>query len=61
MRKRYKNYDYIRDMSVQEMSQFFCDLMNDCKSDYGCDICPKRDLCRVGLSGFQNWLEDDYG
>ena len=60
MKKRPKNYDYIKSLSMENLAQLFCDLMEETESEYGCDICPKRENCKYGKSGFLSWLEDDY-
>ena len=45
---------------MENLAQLFCDLMEETESEYGCDICPKRENCKYGKSGFLSWLEDDY-
>lgn len=50
------NYEKIKQMDKEELSNFLCNLMcNHC-----CDNrCPARDKCYTGHSGMKDWLESE--
>lgn len=55
-----KNIDRIKEMNVDDLAAFLCNLMcADCCEER----CPARDKCRKGHTGMKYWLnaEEDVG
>ena len=54
------NYEHLNSQNeLEDVARFLCDSMDYIERDnkYGCDICPVRELCSVGYSGWREWLE----
>lgn len=51
-----KNYDRIKQMDKDELSNFLCNLMcADCCENR----CPAKEYCSTGHTGMKKWLESE--
>lgn len=53
--------DYIQKMDIEELSEFFCNLVNESApcNKWQCEGCPVKDKCYVGTNGFKEWLSEE--
>lgn len=63
------NKEKLAQMGADELGEFLCDAVmpiiaqkaNEYSDEYitECEVCPVRDLCKKGNSGFRTWLEKE--
>lgn len=58
------NREKLNQMSDEALSHFFCRAMEDIEEnakdgDWCCDLCPVKNLCRKGHTGFLTWLKQE--
>lgn len=59
MKTRYKQ---ITEMDKEEMTKFLCNLteaiLNLADIDGVCNYCPAQKYCKIGHTGYQDWLDE---
>ena len=48
----------IRAMTDEELADFLCDIRAH-KSYGGCECCPADKFCKIGHTGFVDWLKKE--
>ena len=55
-------FEQIKEMNIKEMTRFLCQLLDatfEFTDDNVCDYCPASKFCKIGHTGFENWLSEN--
>ena len=58
------NYDYLKNITIEQMSHFLCQMVEDefykthDDSEWQCDKCPVQDRCQECGNGWLDWLKE---
>lgn len=56
------NYEYLKNITIEQMSHFLCQMVEDefykthDDSEWQCDKCPVQDRCQEIRNGWLDWL-----
>ena len=53
------NADRIRQMTDEELADFFCQISQCCSNDAGCSMCPIYDGCAQNVMCVERWLKQE--
>lgn len=53
------NADRIRQMTVEELAEFFCQISQCCGNDAACSMCPIYDGCAQNVMCVERWLKQE--
>lgn len=53
------NGDRIRQMTDEELADFFCQISQCCVNDAGCSMCPIYDGCAQNVMCVETWLKQE--
>lgn len=53
------NADRIRQMTDEELAEFFCQISQCCLNDAGCSMCPIYDGCAQNVMCVERWLKQE--
>ena len=62
------NYEYLKNITIEQMSHFLCQMVEDefykthGDNEWQCDKCPVRDKCeaaRMNGNGWFHWLREE--
>ena len=53
------NGDRIRQMSDEELAEFFCQISQCCGNDASCSMCPIYDGCAQNVMCVERWLKQE--
>lgn len=53
------NYEYLKNITIEQMGHFLCESMDYQTEGHPCDRCPMHDKCRLGLNGWLDWLKEE--
>lgn len=58
-----KNIDVFKNGNAEEIADVLCSMINNMptnpKDDNNCEICPATNYCKIGHTGFIDWLETE--
>lgn len=58
------NYEYLKNITIEQMSHFLCQMVEDefykthDDSEWQCDKCPVQDRCQESENGWLDWLKE---
>lgn len=58
------NYDYLKNITIEQMSHFLCQMVEDefykthGDNEWQCDKCPVQDRCQEFENGWLDWLKE---
>ena len=58
-RKQKTNADYLRSISDDELAKILCAMVSPPNKAVNCGICIAADYCRMGHTGFIDWLKQE--
>lgn len=58
-KKHKTNADLIRQMTDEELADFFCQMSQCCANDAGCSMCPIYDGCAQNVMCVESWLKQE--
>ena len=58
------NYEYLKNVNIEQLSHFLCDetdleTFNSFPDDDACDRCPVNGRCIPGRNGWLSWLKEE--
>ena len=59
------NYEYLKNITIEQMSHFLCQMVEDefykthDDSEWQCDKCPVQDRCQERGNGWLDWLREE--
>ena len=55
-------FEQIKEMDIQQMTKFLCNfteaILDSADIDNICDYCPAEKYCKVGHTGYVDWLKE---